>query len=282
VRKKIRATAALLVLVAALAPRAAAETVTVDQIGFYWSPREVVIQPGDTVRWVWHSSSHTVTEGTDGLINGNELFTSSLTSGNPVFQFTFTPAFLAAHPHPSGRYDFFCSPHFSIQMTGIVWVVDPAPGTEFCAGNGSGTACPCGNTPVQPVGCLNSIGAGGRLRARGTASVSADTLLLVGTGMSESTTVLFFQGSTQVNGGMGAVFGDGLRCAGGASIRLGVSTVSFGVARYPQAGNPAVSVKGVVPAGGMRTYQIFYRDPPSACTGALFNASDGYAITWMP
>jgi plastocyanin len=235
----------LLLALLALGQRAAhAETVTIDQISLFFTPNQVVIHPGDTVRWVWHSATHTVTEGTDGLINGNEAFTSPLTSSVQVFQVTFTPAFLAANPRPGGRYDYFCAPHFAMGMTGVVFVTDPPPGNEFCAGDGSATACPCGNVSIGPVGCLNSNGKGGRLRARGTPSVSADTLVLSCTGMPEGNNVLFFQGTSQLNGGAGAVFGDGLRCAGGSVVRLGTKTISFGAATWPQAGDPAVSVVG--------------------------------------
>src|SRR6185295_18105440 len=159
---------ALLVVASLLLQHAAAETVTIDQTNLFWSPREVVIHPGDTVVWQWHSLSHTVTEGTDGQINGNELWTSPLTSSTPSFSFTFTPAFLAQHPHPGGRYDYFCQPHFPMGMTGVIFVADPPPGTEFCAGDGTGTACPCNNNSASKTGCLNTILHGGRLRGIGT------------------------------------------------------------------------------------------------------------------
>lgn len=271
----------LVVITLIAAPRASAETVTIDQNNLYWTPREVVIHPGDTVRWQWHSLSHTITEGTDGQINGNELWTSPLNSGTPTFQFTFTPAFLAAHPHPGGRYDFFCQPHFPMGMTGAVIVADPEPGTEFCAGNGAGTACPCNNNSSGPIGCLNSILQGGRLRGSGVASVSADSLRLSVTGVPEGSNMLFFQGTTQVNGGAGAVFGDGLRCAGGFVVRLGIETISFGHTKYPQGSDLPVSVRGSVSAGSVHAYQVFYRDPPSTCTGAAFNTTDAYLVTWQ-
>jgi plastocyanin len=159
----------VLVTLLLLSAPATAEVVRVRQIGLYFSPREVVIHAGDTVRWEWSSGSHTVTEGTDGSVNGNELFHSLLTAGTPVFQFTFTPAFLSANPRPGGRYDYFCLPHFPMGMTGAVTVADPPAGSITCAGDGTGTACPCGNNAMEPVGCLNSTGLGARLRAIGTA-----------------------------------------------------------------------------------------------------------------
>jgi plastocyanin len=269
-------------VLACLAPRATAETVVVRQIGFYFSPRNVEIAPGDTVRWEWTGNSHTVTEGTDGVINGNELWTGPLNSGNPVFTFTFTPAFLAANPKPGGRYDYFCQPHFTSGMTAAIIVVDPSPGSVFCAGDGSGTACPCNNNTTQPAGCMNSVGFGARMRGAGVPSIAADSFALAISGAPESNFVLFFQGSTETNGGAGLVFGDGLRCAGGASVRLGTETISFGYANYPSSGEVPISIRGLLAPGSVRTYQGFYRDLGAACTGAGFNTTNGYAVTWQP
>ena len=255
-----------------------AETVVVRVLGFYFAPREIVIQPGDTVRWEWSGGTHTVTEGTDGLVNGNELFHSPLTSSVPSFSFTFTPAFLTAHPKPGGRYDYFCSPHFSIGMNGIVRVADPVPGSTYCYGDGSGTACPCGNVSTEPVGCINSVLQGGRLRGIGTASVAADSLELWVNGPSEGSGVLFFQGSSAI--GAGAVFGDGLRCAGGSVLRLGRTFMSFGWAKYPGTGNLPISVRGSVLPGTTRYYQAWYFDSPGACGPPTANFTNGYSVVW--
>lgn len=259
-----------------------AETVTIDQFGFYFSPREITIHPGDTVRWRWSSGSHTVTEGTDGVVNGNELFHSSLTSGTQTYSFTFTPAFLASNPHPGGRYDFFCAPHFSIGMNGVVWVAQTPPGSVFCAGDGSATPCPCANNNTQPTGCLNSQNRAARLRARGTASVASDSLLLTLEGAPESNFVLLFQGATALNGGLGIPFGDGLRCAGGASRRLAIKAVSFGWLRFPESGDPTVSVQGGALPGTTLHYQGWYRDAASTCSGSFYNTSNGYSVLWQP
>src|SRR5204862_2760631 len=72
--------------------------------------------------------------------------------------------------------------------------------TSFCFGDGSGTACPCANSSPagQGRGCLNSLGLGGRLVAVGTASLAADTLVLAGSNMPNSS-ALYFQGTTQLN-----------------------------------------------------------------------------------
>ncbi len=161
-------------------------------------------------------------------------------------------------------------------------VVCVPPITAYCFGDGSGTACPCGNTGGAGEGCLNSMGVGGVLGATGSASVTADTLVLTGTGMPNAS-ALYFQGTTQDNGGAGNLFGDGLRCASGTIIRLGTKTNAGGGSSYPQGGDLPVSVRGLVPAaGGARNYQVWYRNAVGFCTAATFNLTNGVAVTWQP
>ncbi len=158
-------------------------------------------------------------------------------------------------------------------------------GSGFCFGDGSGTACPCGNnSPVgSGAGCLNSFGQGAVLTATGTASVASDSVVLVASGMPASTSALFFQGTSQQGGGTGAVFGDGLRCASGTIVRLKTKTVTNGAAAYPQAGDPSVSVRGQLPAGGgTRHYQTWYRNAAVFCTPSTFNLTNGLTISWTP
>jgi hypothetical protein len=156
-------------------------------------------------------------------------------------------------------------------------------GASFCNGDGSGTACPCGNTsaPGAESGCLNSLGTGGKLIASGTPSITGDTLVLSGSQMANSS-ALYFQGTTQVGGGAGAVFGDGLRCVGGSVIRLGIATNAAGASHYPGAGNQPVSVKGMITSAGMRTYQTWYRNAAPFCNAETFNLTNGWNLTWTP
>jgi hypothetical protein len=155
----------------------------------------------------------------------------------------------------------------------------PVP-TVFCSGDGTGTPCPCGNAGLSGRGCANSIDpAGARLLPTGTPSVGADTLALVGVGMPNSS-ALYFQGTSQVSGGAGAVFGDGLRCAGGTVVRLGTRTNVSGGSSYPGPGDASVSVRGGVSAGDVRTYQVWYRNAAAFCTPSTFNLSNGVQIPW--
>jgi hypothetical protein len=155
---------------------------------------------------------------------------------------------------------------------------------SFCAGDGSGTACPCGNAGAVGRGCASSVPTfGGLLSANGLASVAADTVVLTASGVPATTSVLFFQGTAQQNGGLGTVFGDGLRCASGSVIRLGTKTASGGVAAYPTGADVIVSVRGLIPpAGGVRFYQAWYRNAAAFCTTATFNLTNGLATTWGP
>ncbi len=153
------------------------------------------------------------------------------------------------------------------------------PGTAFCFGDGTGTACPCGNNGAPGRGCANSANpSGASLGSSGTASVSADTLALLGSGMPNAA-CLYFQGTTQ----LAAVFGDGLRCVGGTVIRLGTENNVVGGSQYPAAGDPSISVRGLMPAaGGVREYQCWYRNAAAFCSPSTFNLSNGLEVSWQP
>jgi len=153
----------------------------------------------------------------------------------------------------------------------------------YCFGDGTATPCPCGNSslPGSQEGCLNSLGTGAGLIRAGTSSVSNDTLSLTGTGMPDSS-VLYFQGTTATNGGLGTVFGDGLRCAGGTNIRLLQTTNVLGSSVVPGPGQPDLHVMGGASAGDIRTYQAWYRNSAAFCAPDGWNLSNGWSIVWIP
>jgi hypothetical protein len=159
----------------------------------------------------------------------------------------------------------------------------PTTGVVTCPGDGTGTACPCGNnSPIGAgEGCLSSMGVGGKLHATGNASLSGDTAVLHGAQMPNAP-CLYFQGTTQIGGGAGTAFGDGLRCAGGTIIRLGTKTNVAGASQYPDAGDPTLSVRGQVTAPGLRIYQTWYRNAAAFCTPSTFNLTNSVALTWLP
>ncbi len=156
-------------------------------------------------------------------------------------------------------------------------------GRPFCAGDGSGTPCPCGNASAAGAneGCLHSLGTGGKLTGSGSASIFFDTLLLSGTGMPNSS-ALYFQGTGQAGAGAGAQFGDGLRCASGTVVRLGTKANAGGASQYPAAGDLSVSARGMVLAPGTRTYQVWYRNAAAFCTADTFNLTNGWRTVWSP
>jgi hypothetical protein len=158
------------------------------------------------------------------------------------------------------------------------------PITSICFGDGSGTACPCGNSGASGHGCANSIDASGALlTATGDAALGGDTLVLHASSMPSVAPVLFFQGTSASGALMGTAFGDGLRCASGTVIRLATKTASNGEAQYPEAGDLDVSVRGAVPAAGaLRYYQAHYRNSASFCTISTFNLTNGLRVQWIP
>jgi plastocyanin len=102
-----------------LASNATAATFDVDVGGNdpSFNPADLSIQVGDTVRWTWRSVGvfHSVTSGANGTSDG--LFDSGTQRDPFTFSFTFPNA---------GTFDYFCRPHYSMGMTGVVRVVGSA------------------------------------------------------------------------------------------------------------------------------------------------------------
>jgi hypothetical protein len=111
------------------------------------------------------------------------------------------------------------------------------------------------------------------------ASIAADTLTLLGSGMPNNS-LLYFQGTSQLGGGAGVPFGDGLRCAGGSVLRLATKLNAGGASQYPEPGDPPVSIRGMCSVGDVRAYQAWYRNAAAFCTSATFNLTNGFAVTW--
>jgi uncharacterized protein (TIGR03118 family) len=85
-----------------------------------FTPADLTINVGDTVRWVWMSSGHSVVSGTDG--NADNQFCSPSNTGcdNPPLSrngFTFEHTFTQP-----GTFPYYCSVHFSLGMTGTITV----------------------------------------------------------------------------------------------------------------------------------------------------------------
>ncbi|MEX0843948.1 MAG: plastocyanin/azurin family copper-binding protein [Balneolaceae bacterium] len=88
--------------------------VRVEMLSVSFSPKNIEIEVGTTVRWVNVSSvGHTVTSGTDGEHDGK--FDSGNVPPDQSFSFEFNEA---------GIYDYYCIPHLNNGMVGKVTVVE--------------------------------------------------------------------------------------------------------------------------------------------------------------
>ena len=95
-----------------------------------------------------------------------------------------------------------------LQVAAVVVLEDPMPGSAYCYG----LQCPCGNDDGL-AGCTNSVGEGAWLPGTGSASASADELVLFASNVpAQRFGVLFMTNTPQA----GVPFGDGLLCGTGA------------------------------------------------------------------
>lgn len=154
-----------------------------------------------------------------------------------------------------------------------------APGVAFCSGDGSASACPCGNVGAPGAGCANSSGAGAVLTGSGSASIGSDDLALGASGLLPGQPALLYAGNNAVNGGAGTVFGDGLRCAGGMVRRLGVRVPdALGAASW----GPGLAAQAGWTPGDVRRLQAWYRDPLLSPCGNGFNLTQGLELAFLP
>jgi hypothetical protein len=227
---------------------------------------EVVAPNGNLYRGNVYASGSSTTGGTADAINNVERANFNAPQAG-----TWTVRVLGASV-PQGP----CG--YAVVATGDLAF---SAGTPFCFGDGSGVACPCGNSSPagSNAGCLNSLGTAGTLRGAGTASLVNDGFQLRGTAMANST-ALYFQGTTQQNGGLGSAFGDGLRCAAGTVVRLGAKINAAGASIYPDAVDLPISF--YVTAPGTRTYQAWYRNAAAYCAAETFNLTNGLSVVWAP
>jgi len=153
----------------------------------------------------------------------------------------------------------------------------PQPvGTAGCFGDGSGTACPCGNTGGAGEGCQNSSLSGSTLSAVGSGNANDDDLTFSGANLLPGQPALLFNGDNAINGGNGIVFGDGLRCVGQNVVRLGVRVpdVNGDASWGPQHPNKNWN------NGDTKHFQTWYRDPAGPC-GTGFNLGNRVSITFQ-
>lgn len=154
-------------------------------------------------------------------------------------------------------------------------------GNAYCFGDGSATACPCGNPSALGAGqgCAHSVGHGASLEATGTTSVALDDQVFDAIGLPPGKPALLFSGVVQPGGGFGVAFGDGLLCVGGATKRHGVE---FADASGHAAWGPGLHAQSNAwSPGSPRSFQVWFRDPAGPCASS-FNFSSARELFFTP
>ncbi|MHC4261202.1 MAG: cupredoxin domain-containing protein [Planctomycetota bacterium] len=116
----------LLLSLLALAPVAQAQTThDVMLLTSTFSPKNLTIEVGDTVRWTWVNGFHNCTSGIGGT--PDMIWDSGFQAAPYDFSVTFDQAFIDANPVNGNRYDYYCTIHLP-GMTGSITVNAPEAG----------------------------------------------------------------------------------------------------------------------------------------------------------
>lgn len=111
ISKKMKKTKTLLIIVSALILSGAQPTLAtvhnVDVEDFEFDPASFIANVGDTVNWIWDEGFHTTTSFI--IPSGAATWDQPISSGTPFYSYVITVA---------GSYDYICSPHASMGMTG--------------------------------------------------------------------------------------------------------------------------------------------------------------------
>ena len=123
--------------------------VAVGQGGFTFSPENLNISVGDTVRWTWFGNGHSVTSGApctpDGQFcspNNTNCNAGTLNNTGFVYEFTFAQV---------GSFSYFCFAHCASGMTGVVNVATASP-TPTATSTPTATATPTPTVTATPTG----------------------------------------------------------------------------------------------------------------------------------
>jgi hypothetical protein len=150
-------------------------------------------------------------------------------------------------------------------------------GAPFGFGDGSGAACPCGNTNSgqTQAGCRNSTGAGAELRALGSTSLAVDDLKFQLTGTKPDVLSILLDGTQ--SGGVGVAFADGLLVVGGTIKRRQALSNCTPLTTF----GPGLQASAHWAPGNARYFQAWFRDAGGPC-GSGANTSNGIAVTFTP
>ncbi len=149
-------------------------------------------------------------------------------------------------------------------------------GQAYCFGDGTGANCPCADGGLGE-GCLNSSGRGAVLWGSGHGSFTSDSFVLSVQGATGNKPGLLVRGGNAV----AAPAGDGILCTSTNTLRSqvmltsSVGTVTFSNFQGQSFGNFAF-------ANAPTNFQFYYRDIVGSCTGAGFNFSSAWTVTYLP
>lgn len=237
-----------LVALALSSPAWAQTTHDIDIPGLSFSPADIVIQVGDTVRWTNSDFNiHTATE-----LNGF-LWDSGVLSSGQTFEFTFDATFVANNPVPGGVYDYFCQIHPS--MLGTITVQDGL-GTLFCS-------------PAN----ANSSGAPASLSASGSPVIASNDVQFEVAGLPTSQFGYFLMSESQAT----IAISNGILCLGAQQFRFNQFVLNSG-ATGTMSFSP--NLAGGLPsgvalqAGDTWHFTLWFRD------GQRSNFSDAISITF--
>lgn len=269
---------------------------------FHQDPGTVAVQPDIVAVGSGPISEEIVTSFTSTLVGGRYRFEAQLAT--PVFVAANTRYFLSVVGRVPASYQSWNWAQSPNGVNGTFWwqrglhmyfhlgdnramslgTTYPAfVGNAACSGDGSTGACPCGNSRGPVVGCRNSTREGAVLVATGSASVSADDLVLTTLAMPRNQSCLMFVSPNVING---VPFGDGLRCLTGPLSRFpvrnsgatGVLTEGPGLASWSLT---HLASPNQFLAGRTLGFQTWYRDTLGPC-GQLTNVSSARVVTFAP
>ncbi len=202
------------------------------------------------------------------LVNGQQVYinpTTNLNDGAWTQQEIFLGAL--ANDNPSVQVEWRIKSNgttnyggWNIDDVKLLWIDIPVP--------------PC---PVPVNYCQtspNSVGSGSILGYQGTPNLSTNNFELLATGLPPNSSGLFYYGTNAAQ----QPFGNGVRCVGGTTFRLGVVVADF-FGDANQLLNYG-ALPGQILAGSTWRFQYWYRNPAGG--GAGYNLSDALEVQFCP
>lgn len=200
------------------------------------------------------------------LVNGVQIYANPaaprVDTGWGMQEFDISPV---AANNPSVQVEFRLRSNGTNQFGG--WAVD-----DINLFSLTPIVVPCPTPTTYCIGAPNTVGGGAQIGFSGTGNVVLNDLQLFVYACPGNTSGIFYVGTTAVQ----APFGNGFRCAGGSTLRLGtLTTDAFGDAS--QSINWHAFPGGAPAPGQVRYFQFWYRNP--AAGGAGYNLSNALSVT---